>query len=80
VDDYRESSRQQVEQLQTSLEERNNEISILKSQMEVLEGSNDSLGELLRRANSRIIELTRELSERNRFIKEYIEQAENGDL
>jgi hypothetical protein len=37
------------------LEERNNEISLLASQKEVLEESNSNLGELLRRANNKII-------------------------
>lgn len=48
--------------------------------MEVLEDSNNNLADLLRKANARVIQLSRELTERNRFIKEYIEQEENSDL
>lgn len=48
--------------------------------MEVVEDSNGNLSELLRKANSKIIQLTRELTDRNRFIKEYIEQQDKTDL
>lgn len=47
--------------------------------MEVVEDSNQSLSELLRKANCKVVELTRQLAERNRFIREYIEQEEKND-
>lgn len=66
--------------MQAQLDDRNSLISVLASQKEVLEDSNRSLADLLRTANAKIVQLSRELADRNRFIKEYIEQEGSQDL
>lgn len=64
--------REQAGQLQQEVEERNGCIGGLRSEVKLLEESNMNLYKLLRASNKKIVELMKELTEKNRFIKEYI--------
>ena len=63
---------EQHARVQLQLEERTNELAILRCQMGVVEESNDNLSELLRQANSKVVGLMKELADKNRFIKQYM--------
>ena len=52
---------------------------MLRSQLSAAEESNDNLYELLKKSNAKIIGLMKELTERNRFIKEYIEKQQDSE-
>jgi cell division protein FtsB len=47
---------------------------MLTSQLSLVQESNNNLHDLLHKSNNKINQLMKELTDKNRFIKEYIEE------